>query len=119
MEIHMLQLFERLKMENPSTLTKVSVISYNPLETGLGLKQIDLEKIKSSVNIIINAGIVRQPTTAFKDAVYVNINVTRALLILAKQMPHLEVICRQSDILQVLFSLQHVFNIMRLCLSLV
>uniref|UniRef100_A0A1B6D6G9 Fatty acyl-CoA reductase n=2 Tax=Clastoptera arizonana TaxID=38151 RepID=A0A1B6D6G9_9HEMI len=98
-EICQSRLFERVRMENPSNFTKVTVMSYEPSKEELGLKPLDLAKIRSSVSIVIHAGITQRPDISLKDAIFTNINTTQNLLHIVKQIPTLEAFVQVSTVL--------------------
>lgn len=84
-----LQLFEKVKAANASSLDKLEVIEGDMMDLRLGISEANLMKLKSCTHIFHCAASVRFDDP-LKDAILMNTRGTREICQLAVEMPHLK-----------------------------
>lgn len=87
----MLQLFDRLRKENPSALRKLEAIEGDLTARDLGLLPDQKSRLLEEVSVVFNGAASLRLEWGLKQAIESNTLGTLRVLELAKQMPHLQV----------------------------
>uniref|UniRef100_A0A0A1XFL8 Fatty acyl-CoA reductase n=2 Tax=Zeugodacus cucurbitae TaxID=28588 RepID=A0A0A1XFL8_ZEUCU len=82
--------FEKLKKCNPKYRQKITIISGDCSLPALGITQPERELIKENVNIVIHGAATVRFDEKLKMAIAINVNGTKEILQLAKEIVHLK-----------------------------
>lgn len=85
------KVFEKLKKCNPKYRQKITIISGDCSLPALGITQTERELIKENVNIVIHGAATVRFNEKLKMAIAINVNGTKEILQLAKEIVHLKV----------------------------
>ena len=86
-----LQLFSRLRAEQPAVLSKVVALPGDVQALGLGLVEADRHLLCSEVSVVFHVAASVRFNDPFRKAVFTNLRSCRELVDLARDMPHLKV----------------------------
>lgn len=88
-----LQLFDRMKIENPQYRGQVQVVRGDCSQPSLGIDEADVNRIECAINVVIHlaATATSDNDPTLHEAVSTNVRATRDLIILAKRFPNLKV----------------------------
>lgn len=98
------QLFDRMKIENPTYRNQVQVIKGDCSQPNMGIDKEDVDRIKSVINVVIHlAGATANNNPALHLAVTTNIRGTRDLVTMVKRFQNLKVGMTRSLVLRFFF----------------
>lgn len=81
-------------MENPRYRSQVQAIGGDFIQPSLGMREADLKRIESIINVVIHLAATAVSSThesGFRSAVYTNVRATRDLIALSKRFKNLKV----------------------------
>lgn len=82
-------MFDKLRDENPEALNKIEVIEGDVMKLGLGISELDLEKLKACTVVFHSAASVRF-NDPLQEAILMNTRGTREVCKLAQSMTNLK-----------------------------
>ncbi|XP_065355218.1 fatty acyl-CoA reductase wat [Calliphora vicina] len=88
--------FQLLKKSNPTYREKITLISGDVSQLGLGISMEDRELLKDNVNIVIHGAATVRFDEKLKMAIAINVNGTKEILRLAKEIVHLKAVVHVS-----------------------
>lgn len=87
-----LQLFDRMKIENPTYRGQVRVVSGDFSQPNLGIDEVDVDTIRSKINVVIHLAATTTDNPTLHEAVCTNVRATRDLMVLTKRFQNLKVV---------------------------
>nr|ASV50723.1 fatty acyl-CoA reductase [Lissorhoptrus oryzophilus] len=95
-EITDVALFDNLRIQRPENLKKIVPVFGDVSKLNLGLSLESTKQLKENINIVYHAAASVRFDDSLKDAILMNTRGTREVVLLAKEMKHLEVLIHIS-----------------------